>query len=148
MLVLFGVTGDLASKKLLPAIYDLANSGSAAAGLLAGRLRPPGLGGRGLRADHSRRGQGARAHAVPRGGMAAAVRGHQIRAGRVRRRRGVRPAGRRPSASWTRDRGTGGNYAFYLSVPPNAFPVVVQQLKRSGLSSAPSEDGTGRGAGW
>ena len=25
VLVLFGVTGDLASKKLLPAIYDLAN---------------------------------------------------------------------------------------------------------------------------
>ena len=35
------------------------------------------------------------------------------------------------------ERGTGGNYAFYLSVPPNAFPVVVQQLKRSGLSSPP-----------
>ena len=25
VLVLFGVTGDLASKKLLPAVYDLAN---------------------------------------------------------------------------------------------------------------------------
>jgi glucose-6-phosphate 1-dehydrogenase len=32
------------------------------------------------------------------------------------------------------ERGTGGNYAFYLSIPPKAFPVVVQQLKRSGLS--------------
>ena len=45
---------------------------AAAAGLLAGRLRPPGLGRRRLRADHARRGQGARAHAVPRGGLAAA----------------------------------------------------------------------------
>ncbi len=25
--------------------------------------------------------------------------------------------------------GTGGNFAFYLSVPPSAFPVVIQQLK-------------------
>src|SRR6185437_16234262 len=32
------------------------------------------------------------------------------------------------------ERGTGGNYAFYLSVPPKAFPLVVKQLKRSGLS--------------
>ena len=33
-LVLFGVTGDLARKKLLPAIYDLANRG----------MLPPGFG--------------------------------------------------------------------------------------------------------
>ena len=32
------------------------------------------------------------------------------------------------------ERGTGGNYAFYLSIPPKFFPTVVQQLKRSGLS--------------
>src|SRR5260370_916386 len=31
-----------------------------------------------------------------------------------------------------RERGTGGNYAFYLSVPPKFFPLVVTQLKRSG----------------
>ncbi len=31
-------------------------------------------------------------------------------------------------------RGTGGNHAFYLSVPPSAFPVVCKQLARSGLS--------------
>ena len=45
------------------------------------------------------------------------------------------------------ERGTGGNYAFYLSVPPNAFPVVVQQLKRSGLSSPPSSS-HGRNRPW
>ena len=39
-MVMFGVTGDLSRKKLMPAIYDLANRGSAAAGLLAGRVRP------------------------------------------------------------------------------------------------------------
>src|SRR6516162_4922378 len=38
------------------------------------------------------------------------------------------------------ERGTGGNYAFYLSIPPGQFPVVVQQLKRSGLSD--------QGSGW
>ena len=48
-LVIFGVTGDLSRKKLMPAIYDLANRGPAAAGLRARRLRPPRLGRRGLR---------------------------------------------------------------------------------------------------
>ncbi|MGW9428324.1 glucose-6-phosphate dehydrogenase, partial [Streptomyces decoyicus] len=30
--------------------------------------------------------------------------------------------------------GTGGNFAFYLSVPPKFFPQVVQQLKKHGLA--------------
>ena len=38
-------------------------------------------------------------------------------------------------------RGTGGNFAFYLSVPPKFFPNVVQQLKKHGLSQ-------GRGDSW
>ena len=32
------------------------------------------------------------------------------------------------------ERGTGGNRAFYLSIPPGQFPIVVKQLQRSGLS--------------
>ena len=39
-------------------------------------------------------------------------------------------------------RGTGGNHAFYLSIPPSAFPVVCKQLARSGLSQP--EEGTWR----
>ena len=68
--------------------------GPAAARFLAGRLRPAGLGGRGLRPGHLRGGQGARAHPVPRHGVGAAVRGRPLRARRVHRRRGVRQAGR------------------------------------------------------
>ncbi|MEI2715927.1 MAG: glucose-6-phosphate dehydrogenase [Candidatus Nanopelagicales bacterium] len=33
-------------------------------------------------------------------------------------------------------RGTGGNHAFYFSIPPKFFPIVVKQLKRSGLSDS------------
>jgi glucose-6-phosphate 1-dehydrogenase len=32
------------------------------------------------------------------------------------------------------ERGTNGNHAFYLSIPPKAFPLVTQQLSRSGLA--------------
>ena len=52
-----------------------------------------------------------------------------------------------------RERGTGGNYAFYLSIPPKFFPTVVEQLKRSGLSDpgvsgADADRGGRRGGGW
>ena len=43
-LVVFGVTGDLARKKLIPAVYDLANRGPAAAGLRAARASPAATG--------------------------------------------------------------------------------------------------------
>lgn len=33
-----------------------------------------------------------------------------------------------------KQQGTGGNFAFYLSVPPKFFPKVVQQLKKHGLA--------------
>ena len=109
----------------------------AAAGLLARRLRPPRLGGRGLRAGRPRRGQGARPHAVPRGGLAAARPGHALRPGQLRRRR---RRSRRCSATieeLDKAQGTGGNFAFYLSVPPKFFPKVVQQLKKHGLADQP-----------
>ena len=32
-------------------------------------------------------------------------------------------------------RGTGGNHAFYLSIPPSLFDVVVNQLRESGLAT-------------
>ena len=53
-------------------------------------------------------------------------------------------------AELDRERGTGGNYAFYLSVPPKFFPLVVKQLKRSGLSDPPAARAghPGPGAGW
>ena len=32
------------------------------------------------------------------------------------------------------ERGTGSNHAFYLAIPPRAFPVVCEQLSKSGLA--------------
>jgi glucose-6-phosphate 1-dehydrogenase len=32
------------------------------------------------------------------------------------------------------ERGTMGNHAFYLSIPPKAFPLVTEQLRRAGLA--------------
>ncbi|MCP4512862.1 MAG: glucose-6-phosphate dehydrogenase, partial [Fuerstiella sp.] len=37
------------------------------------------------------------------------------------------------------DRGTGGNHAYYFSIPPRFFSVVTEQLQQAGLAS--SDDG-------
>ena len=150
VLVMFGVTGDLASKKLLPAIYDLANRG----------LLPPGFSLVGFaRRDWADEDfaqltyNAVKAHA--RTPFRDAV-WEQVSEG-VRFVPGEfddddafdRLA--QTVAELDAERGTGGNYAFYLSVPPKAFPVVVKQLKRSGLSDAPAAPGPGGrspGAGW
>ncbi|BDZ47038.1 glucose-6-phosphate 1-dehydrogenase [Naasia aerilata] len=49
---------------------------------------------------------------------------------------------KRTIAQLDQDRGTMGNHAFYLSIPPKAFPIVTEQLRRSGL--AEQKDGEWR----
>jgi glucose-6-phosphate 1-dehydrogenase len=134
VLVLFGVTGDLASKKLLPAIYDLSNRG----------LLPPGFSLVGFaRRDWADQDFAQVTH--------DAVKAHARTPFREdvwnQLSEGIRfvPGEFSDDAAFDHlaqtvaqldaDRGTGGNYCFYLSVPPWAFPVVVEQLKRSGLST-------------
>ena len=106
-LVVFGVTGDLARKKLLPAVYDLANRGLLPTGFVLARLRPPGLGRRRLRGHGPGGGQRARPHAVAGGGLVPAGRQHPVRPRRVRRRQRVRPAGGDPGRAARRARDPG-----------------------------------------
>src|SRR5579875_3790113 len=140
VLVIFGVTGDLARKKLMPAVYDLANRG----------LLPPGFSLVGFaRRDWEDEDfaqvtyQAVKEHArtpfrdtVWRQ-LSEGVRfvpgefGDDAAFGRLAE----------TVAALDAERGTAGNYAFYLSIPPRFFPDVVQQLKDSGLSQ-------GRGRGW
>jgi glucose-6-phosphate 1-dehydrogenase len=142
VLVLFGVTGDLASKKLLPAIYDLANRG----------MLPPGFSLVGF----ARRAWGDEDFAQL---THDAVKAHARTPFREETWRQLAEGVRfvpgefaddeafdklaKTVAQLDAERGTGGNYAFYLSIPPKAFPVVVQQLKRSGLSTPPERTASG-----
>ncbi len=142
VLVLFGVTGDLARKKLLPAIYDLANRG----------LLPPGFSLVGF----ARRAWSDEEFARE---MLSAVRQHartpfrdevwkQVSDGlRFVSGEFSHPAGFDHLAEVVReldaDRGTGGNRAFYLSVPPAQFPEVIRQLERAGLAGAAPKAGHG-----
>ncbi|NEG69340.1 glucose-6-phosphate dehydrogenase [Bifidobacterium sp. BRDM6] len=132
-IVIFGVTGDLSRKKLLPAIYDLANRG----------LLPPSFGLTGFgRRDWSEE--------EFRDFVKTNVKAHcrtqfdemtwQQLAKGIRFVRGTfedEDAFDRLSttvAELDRDRGTRGNHAFYMSVPPRDFPIVARQLARCGLA--------------
>jgi glucose-6-phosphate 1-dehydrogenase len=147
VLIMFGVTGDLASKKLLPAIYDLANRG----------LLPPGFSLVGF----ARRDWGNEDFAqLTHNAVKAHARTPFRDAVWQQVSEGVRfvPGEfgddsafdllAQTVAELDAERGTGGNYAFYLSIPPKAFPVVVRQLKRSGLSDAPEPAGPGQPQPW
>ncbi|HOF37017.1 MAG TPA: glucose-6-phosphate dehydrogenase [Dermatophilaceae bacterium] len=132
-LVLFGVTGDLARKKLMPAIYDLANRG----------LLPPGFSLVGFaRRDWADQDFGQIVH--------DSVRDHARTPFREDVWKSLAEGIRFVPGTFDDDaafdtlaatvheleqaRGTGGNLAFYLSIPPGFFAQVCQQLDRSGLA--------------
>ncbi|MGH3717743.1 MAG: glucose-6-phosphate dehydrogenase [Pseudonocardiaceae bacterium] len=131
--IVFGVTGDLSRKKLMPAIYDLANRG----------LLPPGFALVGFaRRDWDDENFAELVH--------DAVRDHSRTPFReevwARLSEGIRfvPGSFDDDAAFDelaatvaeldQERGTGGNHAFYLSIPPAMFPVVLKQLARTGLA--------------
>jgi glucose-6-phosphate 1-dehydrogenase len=133
VLVLFGVTGDLSRKKLLPAIYDLANRG----------LLPPGFALVGFaRRDWENEDfrqiayESVKAHArtpFREDVWTHLSEGMHFVPGEFSDP-GAFDALSMAVKELDASRGTGGNYAFYLSIPPKFFPQVVEQLQRSGLA--------------
>ncbi|WP_420897223.1 glucose-6-phosphate dehydrogenase [Bifidobacterium castoris] len=134
-IVIFGVTGDLSRKKLLPAIYDLANRG-----LLPPSFGLTGFARRDWTEDHFRDfvKENVQAHCRTQFNDAT---WEQL----ARGIRFVRGTFEDPGAftrlsdtvaELDRDRGTRGNHAFYMSVPPRDFPIVARQLANCGLAKS------------
>jgi glucose-6-phosphate 1-dehydrogenase len=133
VVIMFGVTGDLARKKLLPAIYDLANRG----------LLPPGFSLIGFaRRDWTDQDFVSHAHEAVREHARTPFRdsvwqqvsdGMRFVSGEFSDEKAFARLAE-VAAELDADRGTGGNRAFYLSIPPGQFPVVVRQLERSGIT--------------
>ncbi len=133
-LVVFGVTGDLARKKLLPAIYDLANRGllPAAFVLLGFARRDWGDGDFAALAKKSAR-------------QYARTQWNEEVWKRLCADIQFVPGSFDDDAAFdtlckTLDQlrdshGIKGNAAFYLSIPPSMFPVVLKQMERTGLAS-------------
>ncbi|TFD33957.1 glucose-6-phosphate dehydrogenase [Cryobacterium sp. TMT1-62] len=132
-LVIFGVTGDLSRKKLMPAVYDLANRGLLPPGFaLVGFARRDWTNEDFMKVVHDSVKEYARTEFNEDVWTQLAE--------------GIRfvPGSFDDAASFQllkdtiaqldRERGTMGNHAFYLSIPPKAFPQVTEQLRRSGLA--------------
>ena len=132
-LVVFGVTGDLSRKKLLPAIYDLANRG----------LLPPDF----VLLGFARRDWGdgdfetlARKAAQEHARTAWNEEVWRRLSGNIKFVPGAFDDDEAfDTLSQTLDdlrasHGIKGNAAFYLSIPPSMFPVVLQQMERTGMA--------------
>ncbi len=132
-LIIFGVTGDLSRKKLMPAVYDLANRG----------LLPPGF----ALVGFARRDWADQDFEKV---VYDAVKQYSRTPFDDDVWRQLAQGIRFVSGTFDDDaafeelaktiheldahRGTMGNHAFYLSIPPKSFPVVTEQLRRSGLA--------------
>ena len=133
VIVIFGASGDLTTRKLVPALYNLALSG-----ILAENTEILGFGRHALTDDEFR--------AALRTGLERHSRNLPIRTDvwealcplisymqgsyddasaytRLRDR----------LEELDRTRGTSGNYLFYFSTPPNVFAPIVQNLGQAGL---------------
>lgn len=138
-LVIFGVTGDLSRKKLMPAVYDLANRG----------LLPPGF----ALVGFARRDWEDQDFAEV---VLSAIKQHARTPFREETwqqlLQGIRfvqgtfddPDSfarlRQTVEQLDTERGTMGNHAYYLSIPPKDFPLVAKQLRESGLVDEKQDD--------
>ncbi|WP_157156139.1 MULTISPECIES: glucose-6-phosphate dehydrogenase [unclassified Diaminobutyricimonas] len=137
-LIIFGVTGDLSRKKLMPAVYDLANRGLLPAGFaLVGFARRDWETQDFEKEVHDAVAQYAR---TPFDEDVWRQLSQGIRF--------VQGEFDDPDAfarlketleELDENRGTMGNHAFYLSIPPKAFPLVTEQLRNAGLAEPHGE---------
>jgi glucose-6-phosphate 1-dehydrogenase len=134
-LVIFGVTGDLSRKKLIPAVYDLANRG----------LLPPGF----VVLGFARRDWGdgdfeSLAYKAAMKGARTPWREEVWQ--RLSSQFVFVPGSFDDDAAFDHlhdtlnglceRNGTNGNVAFYFSIPPAAFPLVLKQLARTGMADS------------
>ncbi|MGY2001918.1 glucose-6-phosphate dehydrogenase [Blastococcus sp. SYSU DS1024] len=137
-LVVFGITGDLARKKLLPAVYDLANRG-----LLPTNFALLGFARRDwgdtefaeLARDAARRNARTPWREEVWERLAGTV--HFVQGSFDDDNAFDELA--EHLAELEGSHGIGGNAAFYLSIPPAMFPVVLKQMQRTGMAESTSE---------
>lgn len=130
-LVIFGITGDLSQRKVLPALYDLASHGllppSFAITAVARRLEEPleDIVERAVR-DHAQTPFNERIFDQFISGLTAVM-------GQYDEPETFTNLATRLD-QLDKEHGTGGNHAFYLAVPPALFETVIMQLGQAGLS--------------
>src|SRR3954468_22972458 len=137
-LVVFGITGDLARKKLLPAVYDLANRG-----LLPTNFALLGFARRDwgdtdfaeLARDAARNAARTPWREEVWDQLASSVRFVQGSFDDDNAFDELAATLDELEGSY----GIGGNAAFYLSIPPAMFPVVLKQMQRTGMAESTAD---------
>lgn len=151
-LVIFGASGDLTHRKLVPALYALEQQGMLPEGLvIVGVSRSP-------ENVHALREGLREALAPPPGGPVADEAVWARLAARIRHVRG--DVGHDVTyadlaallTQLDQQGGTQGNRLYYMATPPAAFPVILRQLHACGLLARnrvlAGRDGVRAGAGW
>ena len=136
-LVIFGATGDLTHRKLIPALYNLA-----AEGALPPAISIVGFARREKSTEQFRSELETATRKFSRtplndelwANFASSISYHQSPFDDAE---GYRKLARQMEEE-DRKRGTGGNRLYYLAVAPDQFPVILSHLRESGLSTAPS----------
>ena len=140
-LVVFGITGDLARKKLLPAVYDLHSRGLLPTDfVLVGFARRDWDDGdfEDMARDAARKGSRTPWREEIWSRLAGNIR---FVPGSFDDDNAFDTLAE--TIDVMRDsHGIKGNAAFYLSIPPTAFPIVLKQLQRTGMAD------NGKSGGW
>ncbi|MDQ6919879.1 MAG: glucose-6-phosphate dehydrogenase, partial [Candidatus Dormibacteraeota bacterium] len=137
LMVIFGATGDLANRKLLPAIYNLATQ----------RILPAGFGVVGVarddRSDAAFRKHVAdsirlhsRTQPVNEAVLKSLVDGMRYRALNFDDTAGFKKLDRFLDEV-AAERHNGGNRIYYCATPPPTFPLIVRNLGAAGMAKAP-----------
>lgn len=131
VIVMFGASGDLARRKLLPALYDLA-----AHSCLAPRFRLLGFARTEMNDDAFRK---ACVELLPKESTGADVAGEFMQRLHYFVGNYDDPSAYKRLAQrleeLDRDGQLGGNRLYYLATPPEVYPHVVEQLGAAGLAS-------------
>ena len=135
--VIFGATGDLTHRKLIPALYNIAADGELPPGRDGGRFRAAPKDGRGISQASWRRRRGN-----IRDRKCAMISG-KLRANRSSITRANLPIRRATRVSRNdldkidQERRTRGNRLFYLAASPEQFETDPETLEGSGVEQSP-----------
>jgi glucose-6-phosphate 1-dehydrogenase len=137
-MVIFGATGDLTSRKLVPALYNLARERR-----LPGGFSVVGFARRDWSDDFFRETMLEGVNENSRSGPAEPSLWNSFAEGLFYHRSSFDDAGGYTSLAERlnridAERGTGGNRVFYLATPPESYGEIIGQLGAAGLNRSPN----------
>ncbi|GIV98175.1 MAG: hypothetical protein KatS3mg057_2832 [Herpetosiphonaceae bacterium] len=130
-LVIFGASGDLTQRKLIPALFSLAQNHHLPANFSILGVARSQMTDEQFRAEMAGIAEGSPQEQALWQSFAG---GLFYTAGNYDDPAAYRQLGDRLTQI-ARERGTGGNVVYYLATPPNLFPVIIRQLGAAGLVS-------------